>query len=518
MKYILYARKSTEEDDRQILSIEAQIFELKEFAAKEKLEIVASFQEAKTAKEPGRIKFAEMLSLIERGKADGIISWNPDRLARNSVDGGKIIHFVDRGLIKSLKFPTFWFEPTPQGLFMLQIAFGQSKYYVDSLRENVTRGMRQKIRNGVWPVLAPLGYLNNPKTRGIDVDTAKAPKVKKIFELYATGNYNLRELAEWCQRINLKSNLGNNISIGKVHALLQNVFYTGLMKFKGEIYEGTHEPFISKKLFDKVQEIMREKGKPQKVKKHNFAFLGLMKCPCSAAITAEKKIKPSGREYIYYRCTKKKGPCREKHFLREEELFAQIKSFLQKVSLSSQDTERILAELDKDEQQAKEQAKTTVQNLKAELSEIEKKLEKLLDIYLEETITAEEYASRKEKLVKKKVGLQEQIQDFEQNGLSWLEPAREFVLSLNQAAKLLESENKSEMTTFLKNIGSNCILQNRQLIFSPKIPYDLVAERSEANPDLLTFPVMWRWRELNSRVECFFQNISTIMFRLMPLE
>ena len=108
MKYILYARKSTEDDDRQILSIEAQLVELQEYAAKEKLEIVASLCEAKTAKEPGRIKFAEMLSLVEKCKADGIISWNPDRLARNSVDGGKIIHMIDRGLIKSLKFPTFW--------------------------------------------------------------------------------------------------------------------------------------------------------------------------------------------------------------------------------------------------------------------------------------------------------------------------------------------------------------------------------------------------------------------------
>jgi len=491
MKYILYARKSTEEDDRQILSIEAQVFELKEFAAKEKLEIVASFQEAKTAKEPGRIKFAEMLSLIEKGRAEGILSWNPDRLARNSVDGGKIIHMIDRGLIKSLKFPTFWFEPTPQGLFMLQIAFGQSKYYVDALRENVTRGMRQKVRNGVWPSKAPLGYLNNTKTRGIDVDQEKALKAKKVFELYATGNYNLRELAEWCKRVNLKSNLGNDISIGKVHKLLQNVFYVGLMKYKDEIHEATHEPLISKKLFDKVQEIMREKGKPQKVKKHNFSFLGLMKCPCSAAITAEKKIKPSGKEYVYYRCTKKKGPCQEKHFLREEELYPQIKSFLQKVSLSSHDTEKVLTELEKEESQAKEQAKTTVQNLKVEFSEVEKKLEKLLDVYLEETITAEEYAPRKGKLVRQKVGLQEQIQDFEQNGLSWLEPAREFVLSLNQAAKLLESENKTEMTTFLKNIGSNCILQNRQLIFSPKIPYDLVAERSEATAPCLQFPVWW---------------------------
>src|SRR3989338_2230583 len=112
MKYVIYARKSTEEDDRQILSIEAQLTELREFAAKEKLEIVASFHEAKTAKEPGRIVFGEMLSFIEKGQADGILSWNPDRLARNSVDGGRIIHMIDRKVIKALKFPTFWCEPT----------------------------------------------------------------------------------------------------------------------------------------------------------------------------------------------------------------------------------------------------------------------------------------------------------------------------------------------------------------------------------------------------------------------
>ena len=175
MRYVIYARKSSESEDRQVLSIEAQLAELQEYSAKEKLEIVTSFCEAKTAKEPGRMKFAEMLSFIERGKAEGIISWHPDRLARNSVDGGRIIHMVDRGLIRSLKFPTFWCEPTPQGLFMLQIAFGQSKYFVDNLRENVKRGLRQKIRNGVWPGWAPIGHLNNPRTRMIDIDPEKSP-------------------------------------------------------------------------------------------------------------------------------------------------------------------------------------------------------------------------------------------------------------------------------------------------------------------------------------------------------
>jgi len=497
MKYFIYARKSTEEDDRQVLSIEAQLVELKEFAAKEKLEIIASFQEAKTAKEPGRTKFAEMLSFLEAGKADGIISWHPDRLARNSVDGGKIIHLIDKGIIKSLKFPTFWFEPTPQGLFMLNIAFGQSKYFVDNLRENVKRGLRQKIRNGVWPGWAPVGYLNNPKTRMIDIDKDKSPKVKKLFEPYSTGEHNLKSLANWCKENNLKGNLNKEISPSNIHRILQNIFYIGLMKYKREIFEGKHEPMISKKLFDKTQKVLAQRGKPQKQKKHNFVFLGFMKCAsCGCSITAEKQ-----KEHNYYRCTKKKGPCQEKHYLREEELTEQIKNFFQKVSLSSQDTEKVLFELNKEEQRAKEQAKSAVQNFKKELGQIEQKLEKLLDVYLAEVISTEEYTARKQKLLTQKVELEERIRDFEQKGLSWLEPAREFVLSLNQAEKLRNSENYPEMKTFLKNIGSNHILQNQKLNFDWKIPYNLVAERSEATHQSLTFS--W-WCTILKIVRTFF--------------
>ena len=494
MKYILYARKSTEEDDRQVLSIEAQFVELKEFAAKEKLEIVTSFQEAKTAKEPGRIKFAEMLAILESGKADGIISWHPDRLARNSVDGGKIIHFVDRGLIKSLKFPTFWFEPTPQGLFMLNIAFGQSKYFVDNLRENVKRGLRQKIRNGVWPGWAPVGYLNNAKTRGIDVDSKKAPKVKKLFEMYATGAYTLHSLANWCKERGLRGNLGKPLVIANIQKNLQNVFYLGLMKWKGEIFEGQHEPLISKKLFDKCQEVMVKRGKVQEVRKHHFAFLGLMKCAsCGCSITGERQ-----KGHNYYRCTKKKGLCQEKHYLREEALTEQITSYLQKVSLSSQDTEKVLAALDNEQEKARQDAQSEIGVLKEQLSQVETKLQKLLDIYLADALSAEEYAAKKGQLISQKLALSEKITDFETKGLSWLEPAREFVLSLNQAAKLIEENNLSELPTFLKNIGSNHILRNRQFFFAPKIQYELVAERSEANQNRLQFPTWCEGRELNS--------------------
>src|SRR3989344_1659810 len=126
-KYFLYARKSTEDDDHQIMSIEAQLFELQEYARKENLEILQEFQESKSAKKPGRELFGEMMTRIEQGEANGIIAWHPDRLARNSVDGGRVIYLVDTEQIAFLRFPTFWFEPTPQGKFMLQVAFGQSK-------------------------------------------------------------------------------------------------------------------------------------------------------------------------------------------------------------------------------------------------------------------------------------------------------------------------------------------------------------------------------------------------------
>ncbi|KKW33710.1 MAG: Recombinase [Parcubacteria group bacterium GW2011_GWB1_53_43] len=436
-----------------------------------------------------------MLSLIERGKADGIISWHPDRLARNSVDGGKIIHFVDRGLIKSLKFPTFWFEATPQGLFMLNIAFGQSKYFVDNLRENVKRGLRQKIRNGTWPGWAPVGYLNNAKTRGIDVDSEKAPKVKKLFEMYATGAYTLHSLANWCKEKGLRGNLGKEIALSNVQSILQNIFYIGLMKYGGEIHEGQHEPLISKKLFDSCREVMSKRGKFHYVRKNDFAFLGLMKCAsCGCSITAEKQ-----KGHHYYRCTRKKGPCQEKHYLREEILTEQITSYLQKVSLSSQDTEKVLAALDREQDKARESAQSEVIVLKEQLSQVEAKLQKLLDIYLADALSTEEYAAKKQSLLSQKVSLSEKITDFETKGLSWLEPAREFVKSLNQAANLLSSPNPIAMTTFLKNIGSNHILRNREFVFTPKIEYELVAERSEANQNSLTFPVWCTLQDSNLR-------------------
>ncbi len=163
------------------MSLEAQETELKEFALRENLLIAATFRESQTAKEPGRPIFNDMLKRMESGEAEGILAWHPDRLARNSIDGGRVIFLIDTGKIKALKSPTFWFEPTPQGKFMLNIAFGQSKYFVDNLSENTKRGLRQKLRRGELPGYAPLGYLNDLLKHTMYKDPERFRLVKQNF-------------------------------------------------------------------------------------------------------------------------------------------------------------------------------------------------------------------------------------------------------------------------------------------------------------------------------------------------
>jgi len=179
MRYFIYARKSTDDEDRQVLSIEAQLKELREYAHRENLVVIKEIVEAKTAKKPGRPLFNDMLITIERGLAEGILAWHPDRLARNSVDGGRIIYLVDQKVIKDLRFPTLRFDNNAQGKFMLSIVFGQSKYYIDALSENIRRGIRLKLSKGIWPQWAPIGYINDRKTRTIIIDEGKAPFIGK---------------------------------------------------------------------------------------------------------------------------------------------------------------------------------------------------------------------------------------------------------------------------------------------------------------------------------------------------
>ena len=505
-KYIAYCRKSTDEKDKQIMSIPQQIAELKAFAQRECLEISEFLTEAETAKIPGRPIFNHLISLVEKGLVNGIISWHPDRLARNSIDGGKIIYLVDTGKLQSMKFPSFWFENTPQGKFMLSIAFGQSKYYVDNLSENVKRGLYFKLRNGGWPSVAPLGYKSDRNTRTVIVEPKTARLVKEAFGKFARGEFSsMKDVRDFFYQNGITRRNGKPLHLNQIRGVLTRTFYYGLMTYNGETYEGKHKPLITKKLFDEVREVL-EKKYNRKPQKHDFAYTGFIKCrECGAYITAEThtKIYPRTRgavEYVYYRCTKKVGNCSQR-YIKHEDLDKQLREIILSVSLSEIQANKLLEMADKDGEKEKEFAEGELQKLSVFLDNLEKKLDKLLESYLEEIVDTGSYQKKKDELLQSKKVLQEKITEIKMKGSSWLEPMKEFIKEAADAAKIARAKNNcKDLAIFAKKVGSNYFLNNKRLEFFPSYPSAALAAgrgaASASNPNLF----LCRGRDSNPHV------------------
>jgi hypothetical protein len=211
---------------------------------------------------------------------------------------------------------------------MLNIAFSQSKYYIDNLSENIKRGCRQKLRNGVWPARAPVGYLNDRTKRTVVVDPDKAPLVRKAFQLYATGNYPLHEVRKRINELGLRSSQGKLMSTSNYQTMFKRPFYYGLMDFNGELHEGIHEPIISKRMFDQVQEVMQRKSKPHSPKLKAYLYRGVFRCgECGCFITIETQ-----KGHNYLRCTKRVVPCTQR-CVREEAMMQQVDRVIAQVAL-----------------------------------------------------------------------------------------------------------------------------------------------------------------------------------------
>ena len=477
-KFFLYARKSTDVEDKQVLSIEAQLDELRDYAKREHLNIAQEFIEKQSAKIPGRPIFNEMMKCIEKGDADSILSWHPDRLARNSIDGGKIIYLLDTRKLASLKFPTFWCDSTSQGKFMLNMAFGQSKYYVDSLSENTKRGLRQKVRNGDYPTLAPVGYINDSRTKTVVVDRKKAKVIKQAFEFYVKGGNRLEDVSNFLAKHNLFSKTGKRIHKSRATSILSNPFYTGLFRYGGELHEGKYEPIISKKLFDQAQEMLKLRGKPDRKPKNDpQPFCGLISCAsCGMMITGEYKVKRQQNgnihEYIYYHCTKKNKNVKcEEPCIREEELNRQLSSIIQKVSLPKDWAEELNRLALQDHGKSAQSLTACVKEKQEKISSLSIRLERLLNSYLDQDIDKEDYRAEKSKLLLSKKSLEEEIYNLSHKQNDWLEPFQNWLEVAQNIDKIASDSDLFAKKVCAKEIfGSNLLLGEKSVRASaPKI-------------------------------------------------
>jgi site-specific DNA recombinase len=471
MRYFIYARKSTDEANRQVRSIEAQLHELKELASKENLEVIEVLTESQTAKEPGRPVFNAMLDRIERGEAQGILAWHPDRLARNSVDGGRVIYLLDTGKLLGLRFSIFWFEPSPQGKFMLNIAFGQSKYYVDNLSENVKRGLRAKVRRGLWPSYAPFGYLNNRQDGTIYPDPEKAPFVRKMFDLYATGRTSLKELADILYGLGLgNKRRGTKLSPANLQHILQNPIYYGLVRWLGEDHEGTHEPLIAKPLFDVVQRVMKQRKSTKKRRPlREFVFRGLFFCgQCGAMFTTERQ-----KGHNYYRCTRYKGFCTQP-YIREELLMEQVRAECKKLVLPEDWADQMIAEINGKQEEAAQSSARSAQAIKEQIAGIDRTVDKLVDAYLAGDIDKDAYQRKRSDLTGQKMDLKGKLEEIGRNGTDSLEPAIKLINWSKELNKHVFEGNSRALAKALQISSSNRQILAKKVTLTVGPPFSLL--------------------------------------------
>ncbi len=483
MKYFTYCRKSSEEEERQALSIESQLIELREFAEKEGLQVIKEYTESRSAKTLGRPVFDEMIRAIENKEADGIISWAPDRISRNSVDGGRIIYFIDQGLITDLKFPTYYFDNSPHGKFNLSIAFGQAKLYTDAMRENIMRGIRQKVRRGEFPGLAPIGYLNNYRTRKIEPDPESFDRIKYFFERFAEGETTQADLIRMMTAEGFTTRYGKELSFTAINKMLRNPFYTGLFKLKGEIYQGSHKAMISKDCFDKIQKILDTN--PRKINFHsnrdknkNYYFPAPARCgECGYAITTEWHQKKSGKVFKYYRCTRKSKThkCKQSP-INEKKLAPQVEKLVSQVSMPDYYYEKSLALVEYWQKEEKESSKELIEKLDSELADTKSMIERLLDMRLSGDISQEEFRLKKNNLVNKRSKLESQKLQIVKEGNFWVEPLRGFIKTANQAHHSVSEKNYREMNRILKKLGLNRQMTDKKLSMTFLEPFNFLSE------------------------------------------
>ena len=346
IKYCLYARKSSEADELQALSIDSQIKEMLDMAKRENLEVVEIRRESHSAKASStRPVFAGLLEDIRRGTFNGILTWAPDRLSRNGGDLGALVDLMDQKLLVEIKTYSQKFTDSPNEKFLLMILGSQAKLENDNKGVNVKRGLKTRAEMGLWPSVAPTGY-SNEKIVGrecyVIVDPIRGPVVKQIFDKVAYEKWSGRRIYKWLiEDLKFKTKNNKNLNLSTIYNTLRNPFYTGTFEYprgSGNWYKGQHTPLISQETFQLVQEKMNEENKP-KSKFKEFTFTKLMVCgKCGSGITAQEKIKHnkdcSSHAYVYYSCTRHKDHNCTNPYIREDQLIIQLDGLMDNLDIN----------------------------------------------------------------------------------------------------------------------------------------------------------------------------------------
>lgn len=467
MKYLIYARRSSE-DTKQSQSLETQLNILHDFVVRNNFEVIDRIIESKSAKEDGlRPGFSELLSRIDKGEAEAILVAHIDRLSRNGTDSAKLTKLLTKGKLKEIRTPSKVYN-TSKDILMMEIELAMAAEYSRNLSIRIREGNANKLRKGMFVGWAPLGYLN--KNGGIVIDPKRSELIRRAFELYASGSLSLKELCFRLYGMGLRSRTGNRLGKSQMHLLLHNPVYYGAVSYDGSLYKGVHKPIVSKALFDQVQAVFAGTNRSKK-QTLNFLYRDYLKCgSCGCKLTASLKKS----KYQYYYCTNGKHICSEhKSYMNQEHMYDLVMGTIKNLSI---DREMINLAYDVYSERmgnSVEATQTRRENIQSQISTVQQKIDRLVDLHLEGEIDKEAFANKRSRLNDEKMSLEEQLTHTSEESITGtLELVKNWKNQLFTLEEMFATKDEAIQADLLKSLLWNLEIQNKKVLkYQLKKPY-----------------------------------------------
>ncbi|HVH85661.1 MAG TPA: recombinase family protein, partial [Terriglobales bacterium] len=471
---VIYARVSSREQEREGYSIPAQLKLLHEYARQRGLKVVREFVDVESAKNPGRREFGNTLRFLETDEqCRMILVEKTDRLYRNRTDALRVeqleqerdieVHLVKENTVIGK-------DSRSQVRFTHDVHVAVAKFYSENLREEVKKGMREKAEQGIYPGHAPFGYRNDRLTRSIRVDPKKAPAVKRIFELYASGTHSLTSL-----RQAVRSETGFLINRSYLETILKNRFYLGFFCWQGIEYKGIHQPIIDAVLFQRVQNVFASRNKGKRCK-HDFAFAGLLSCAHDGCTITTELHKG---KYIYYRCSYGRGRC-DLPYMPESRVSEQLGSILKNLYVPEHVVTAIVESMSEDQARAEDQRAAQITSAQQRLSALRTRMDQAYEDKLDGKLDEQMWTRKIRDWREQEIELEATLHLLEtpitaENVLT----AQRTLELANRAYSLYFTRDHAERGQLLKSVLLNCATDGVNLTPTYRKPFDLIFQRAK---------------------------------------
>ncbi len=472
-KYFSYIRVSTARQGEKGVSLQEQKDAIIQYAQRYSLNIAEWFEERESAAKRGRPVFTQMMKQLRRGKACGVIIHKIDRSARNLKDWADLGELIDAGLEVHFANESLDLN-TRGGRLSADIQAVVAADYIRNLREESRKGFYGRLKQGLYPLPAPIGYIDRGKGQEKQVDPERGPIVVKLFALYGTGKYPLHRLLDEAQSLGLHTRQGKLLSLNGLSTVLNNPFYTGMIRIRrtGELFPGNHAPLIAKSLFDRVQAILRGKTVTRMVR-HEFAFRKLLKCgPCGYTLIGERQ-----KGHVYYRCQQRFCPTTT---IREEAVDMALAPFIAKLILEPKEVEYAEGWLENMKRSEQTRCQQELHNSRLQLDSIRTRLGRLTDAFIEGIIDKSLFEGRKAALLGDEQRTMELIHGLEAGNGTGLQRLQGFLELVRIAPVVYVNAEPEEKRDLTKKLFSNLKLIDKKLEVTPKPGLHLLVNREKS--------------------------------------